>query len=71
MYLGYQSINFKSVAMYIYNNWNYEQHTNALSISYLYSLCASCKFGKVCSDLQHIQNDFDIKDLLAPVSNSN
>ena len=44
MYLRYQSINFESVAMHFYNDWNYKQHTNALSISYLYLLCARCKF---------------------------
>ena len=34
-------------------------------------LCVvAANFGKVCSDLQHIWNDYDMKDLLAPVSNS-
>ena len=36
---GYQSKNFKSMSMYVYNHWDDKQYTDILSISHLNSLC--------------------------------
>ena len=46
-------------------------HTDKLTISHLNSLCFfDANLGKECSDLPHMQYDFNMKDLLAPESNS-
>ena len=38
MNFGYQSKNFESMTMYIYNHWDYKKYTNILSLSHLNSL---------------------------------
>ena len=41
---GYQSKNFKSMSVYVYNYWDFEKYTDILSISHLNSLSVGREF---------------------------